>query len=204
MAETRHIFGPFALAWQSPAFFSRGSEGWKRNPSVKGRSSHCLLKFPCQCCNSQTWQAPFANLLTFQRCRDTSSRMSPSSRPHSKSSKFVISCFLSMGAHCLLSVQFGFGQSNPTYQLISPDGSKYVMRKKPPGKLLSRTVHQVDREYRIIHALEKTDVPVPKAYCLCEDESVVGTAFYIMEFLDGRIITDSWLPDVSESDRTAM
>ena len=78
------------------------------------------------------------------------------------------------------------------------------MRKKPPGKLLSKTAHQVDREYKIIHALEETDVPVPKAYCLCEDESVVGTAFYIMEFLDGRIITDSWLPDVSEADRTAM
>jgi aminoglycoside phosphotransferase (APT) family kinase protein len=78
------------------------------------------------------------------------------------------------------------------------------MRKKPPGKLLSKTAHQVDREYKIIHSLEETDVPVPKAYCLCEDESIVGTAFYIMEFLDGRIITDSWLPDVSEADRTAM
>ena len=78
------------------------------------------------------------------------------------------------------------------------------MRKKPPGKLLSKTAHQVDREYRIIHALENTDVPVPKAYCLCEDESIVETAFYIMEFLDGRIITDSWLPDVSATERTAM
>ena len=78
------------------------------------------------------------------------------------------------------------------------------MRKKPPGKLVSKTAHQVDREYRIIHALENTDVPVPKAYCLCEDESIVGTAFYIMEFLDGRIITDSWLPDVSATERTAM
>jgi aminoglycoside phosphotransferase (APT) family kinase protein len=100
--------------------------------------------------------------------------------------------------------QFGFGQSNPTYLLTSPDGSKSVMRKKPPGKLLSKTAHQVDREYKIIHSLEETDVPVPKAYCLCEDESIVGTAFYIMEFLDGRIITDSWLPGVSEADRTAM
>jgi aminoglycoside phosphotransferase (APT) family kinase protein len=78
------------------------------------------------------------------------------------------------------------------------------MRKKPPGKLLSKTAHQVDREYRIIHALENTDVPVPKAYCLCDDERIVGTAFYIMEFLDGRIITDSWLPDVSAAERTAM
>ncbi len=112
--------------------------------------------------------------------------------------------FLRREVHCLQTAQFGFGQSNPTYLLISPDGSKYVMRKKPPGKLLSKTAHQVDREYKIIHALEKTDVPVPKAYCLCQDDSIIGTDFYIMEFLDGRIITDSWLPDVSDEHRTEM
>jgi len=78
------------------------------------------------------------------------------------------------------------------------------MRKKPPGKLLSKTAHQVEREYRIIHALENTDVPVPKAYCLCEDPSVVGTPFYIMEFLDGRIIIDASLPDVSPEERNEM
>lgn len=78
------------------------------------------------------------------------------------------------------------------------------MRKKPPGKLLSKTAHKVDREYRIIHALEKTDVPVPKAYCLCEDDSVVGTPFYIMEFLDGRIFEDPTMPDVSPEDRRKM
>ncbi|EHL00859.1 putative Acyl-CoA dehydrogenase family member 10 [Glarea lozoyensis 74030] len=100
--------------------------------------------------------------------------------------------------------QFGFGQSNPTYQLTASNGTKYVMRKKPPGKLVSKTAHQVEREYRIIHALEKTDVPVPKAYCLCEDTEVVGTAFYIMEFLDGRIIEDPTMPDVSPAERTEM
>lgn len=78
------------------------------------------------------------------------------------------------------------------------------MRKKPPGKLLSKTAHQVEREYRVIHALEKTDVPVPKAYCLCEDESVVGTPFYIMSFLDGRIIVDASLPDVTPAERSEM
>lgn len=78
------------------------------------------------------------------------------------------------------------------------------MRKKPPGKLISKTAHQVEREYKIIHALEKTDVPVPKAYCLCEDVSVVGTAFYIMEFLDGRIIEDPTIPDVTPEERTEM
>ena len=78
------------------------------------------------------------------------------------------------------------------------------MRKKPPGKLLSRTAHQVDREYRIIHALEHTDVPVPKAYCLCEDDSVVGTPFYIMEFLDGRMVTEPHFPGVGAEERRAL
>lgn len=100
--------------------------------------------------------------------------------------------------------QFGFGQSNPTYQLTGADGQKFVMRKKPPGKLVSKTAHQVDREYRVIHALEKTDVPVPKAYALCEDDSVIGSAFYIMEFLDGRIIEDSTMPGVSAEHRKEM
>jgi aminoglycoside phosphotransferase (APT) family kinase protein len=78
------------------------------------------------------------------------------------------------------------------------------MRKKPPGKLLSQTAHKVEREYRIIKALQKTDVPVPKAYCLCEDNNVIGTPFYVMEFLDGRIFEDPALPDVSTKDRTEM
>ena len=100
--------------------------------------------------------------------------------------------------------QFSFGQSNPTYQLTAANGMRYVLRKKPPGKLLSKTAHQVEREYRIIHALEKTDVPVPKAYALCTDGLVIGTAFYIMEFLDGRIIEDASLPDVSTEERTEL
>lgn len=78
------------------------------------------------------------------------------------------------------------------------------MRKKPPGKLVSKTAHQVEREYRVIHALEKTDVPVPKAYCLCEDEGVIGTPFYIMEFLDGRIIEDPEMPGAREEERREM
>lgn len=78
------------------------------------------------------------------------------------------------------------------------------MRKKPPGKLLSKTAHRVDREYRIIHALEKTDVAVPKTFCLCEDDSVVGTAFYVMEFLDGRIFEDPTIPDVSPEERRQL
>ena len=100
--------------------------------------------------------------------------------------------------------QFGYGQSNPTYLLAASDGKKFVMRKKPPGKLLSRTAHQVDREYRIIHAMSKTDVPVPDALCLCEDDSVIGTAFYIMSFLQGRIFEDPAIPGVSAEDRYKM
>jgi len=101
-------------------------------------------------------------------------------------------------------IQFGFGQSNPTYQLSAADGKNYVLRKKPPGKLLSKTAHQVEREYRIISALGGTDVPVPKTYCLCEDTDVVNTSFYIMEFLDGRIFEDAAFPDVSSNERTEM
>lgn len=100
--------------------------------------------------------------------------------------------------------QFGFGQSNPTYQLTSPDGSRYVLRKKPPGKLVSKTAHKVEREYRIIAALGPTDVPVPKAYCLCEDSSVIGTPFYVMSFLDGRIIEDPAIPGASPEERRAL
>lgn len=69
---------------------------------------------------------------------------------------------------------------------------------------MSKTAHKVEREYKIIHALEQTDVPVPKAYCLCEDSSVIGTPFYIMEFLDGRIFTDPAIPEVSAEERTAL
>ena len=69
---------------------------------------------------------------------------------------------------------------------------------------MSKTAHQVEREYQIIHALEQTDVPVPKAYCLCEDATVVGTPFYIMEFLDGRIFEDPSLPGVTARERNNM
>ncbi|OCK77923.1 APH-domain-containing protein [Lepidopterella palustris CBS 459.81] len=100
--------------------------------------------------------------------------------------------------------QFGYGQSNPTYQLTDKNGRKYVMRKKPPGTLLSKTAHKVEREYRIIHALDKTDVPVPRALCLCQDDSIIGTPFYIMTFLDGRIFENPAIPGVTPEERTKM
>ncbi|KAI9895043.1 MAG: hypothetical protein M1814_000268 [Vezdaea aestivalis] len=97
--------------------------------------------------------------------------------------------------------QFGFGQSNPTYQLTDAVGSKFVLRKKPPGELLSKSAHKVEREYRVIHALRDTDVPVPKAFTLCENVSIIGTPFYIMSFIPGRIIEDPSLPGLSPFER---
>lgn len=88
--------------------------------------------------------------------------------------------------------------------MAAADGRQYVLRKKPPGKLLSKTAHQVEREHRIIHALGATDVPVPRTYCLCEDASVLGTPFYVMEFLDGRIFEDASFPSVSAGQRHEM
>ncbi|KAI1142154.1 phosphotransferase enzyme family protein [Hypoxylon sp. FL0543] len=93
--------------------------------------------------------------------------------------------------------QFGFGQSNPTYQLTAADGTRYVLRKKPAGKLLSQAAHKVEREHRIISALRSTSVPVPRAYCLCEDPRVVGTPFYIMSYVGGRIFEDAAMPSAS-------
>ena len=98
--------------------------------------------------------------------------------------------------------QFEGGQSNPTFQLITPSKT-YVMRKQPPGELLP-SAHQVDREYRVMDALWSTTVPVPKMYCLCEDSSVIGTKFYVMEMIEGRLFTETRLPMLSKEERTAI
>jgi aminoglycoside phosphotransferase (APT) family kinase protein len=98
--------------------------------------------------------------------------------------------------------QFRGGQSNPTYHL-SDAHRQYVLRRKPPGKLLP-SAHAVDREYRVITALAGSGVPVPKTYALCEDAEVIGTAFYIMEFVPGRLLVDPSLPDESPTDRAAI
>ncbi|KAJ2847429.1 hypothetical protein IWW36_003858 [Coemansia brasiliensis] len=98
--------------------------------------------------------------------------------------------------------QFNVGQSNPTYLLTDAQGKKYVLRKKPAGQLLSKTAHAVEREFRVLQALgEHTQVPVPKVYALCEDTSIVGTPFYLMEYLQGRILTDIRLPDIKPQER---
>ncbi len=98
--------------------------------------------------------------------------------------------------------QFKGGQSNPTYQLITPD-HRYVLRRKPPGKLL-KSAHAVDREYRAITALGTTGFPVPKTYCLCEDDDVIGTMFYIMDCVEGRILWEPTLPACDPEERAAI
>lgn len=102
----------------------------------------------------------------------------------------------------LIVLQFEGGQSNPTFQL-SADGRKFVLRKKPPGQLL-KSAHQVDREYRVMTALRDTGVPVPKTYHLCEDDAVLGTAFFVMEDVEGRVMMDATLPSMSKDDRHAL
>lgn len=98
--------------------------------------------------------------------------------------------------------QFQGGQSNPTYRVSSNQGTCYILRRKPPGKLLP-SAHAIDREYRVMQALAGTDVPVPKMYGLCEDPEVIGTAFYLMEYLHGRILWDPALPGMSTAERAA-
>ena len=96
-------------------------------------------------------------------------------------------------------VQFKGGQSNPTYK-ISTQKKELVLRRKPPGKLLP-SAHAVEREFRVITALENTDVPVPKTFGLCNDREVIGTEFYIMEYLDGAIYWDLLLEKLEPEDR---
>ncbi len=90
--------------------------------------------------------------------------------------------------------QFEGGQSNPTFAVLTP-GRNYVIRKKPPGKL-ERSAHAVEREYRIITALQSSGVPVPRTFALCEDDSVIGTPFFVMEAVQGRIFRNPAMPDV--------
>lgn len=99
--------------------------------------------------------------------------------------------------------QFQGGQSNPTFALNA--GSKrYVLRKKPPGKLLP-SAHLIEREYRIMAALADSDVPVPVMHLLCEDASIIGTPFFVMDYMDGRVVDDTSLPgDFSPAERGAI
>ncbi|QUD89383.1 phosphotransferase family protein [Phenylobacterium montanum] len=102
--------------------------------------------------------------------------------------------------------QFQGGASNPTFLLTTETAAgprRYVLRKKPPGQLLA-SAHQVDREYRVMKALEGTGVPTPVMRLLCQDEAVIGTAFYVMDYLQGRVFRDATLPDLAPAERAEV
>jgi aminoglycoside phosphotransferase (APT) family kinase protein len=100
--------------------------------------------------------------------------------------------------------QFKGGQSNPTYKLSTP-GQAYVMRSKPgPAAKLLPSAHAIEREFRVMRALHGTDVPVPRMHALCEQEGVIGRAFYVMEFVQGRVLWDQSLPGFETAGRAAV
>ena len=98
----------------------------------------------------------------------------------------------------LTAEKFDGGQSNPTFKLLDANGQPYVLRRKPPGELL-KSAHAVDREFRVISALRDTDVPVPNTHVLCEDDAVIGSMFYVMEYKEGRILWDPQLPEAADN-----
>ena len=98
--------------------------------------------------------------------------------------------------------QFEGGQSNPTF-LIESGSRRFVLRKKPPGNLLA-SAHQVEREYRILAALQNTGFPVPKVHLICEDTSIIGTSFFVMDYIQGRVFRDPKLPTLTAIERRAI
>ena len=98
--------------------------------------------------------------------------------------------------------KFGFGQSNPTFLLTASSG-QYVLRRKPFGPLLPKA-HAIEREFRVLRALEGSDVPVPRVLALCEDPALLGSVFYVMEFVEGRIFYDQRLPGMSPEQRSEI
>ncbi len=108
--------------------------------------------------------------------------------------------------HGMVVRQFQGGASNPTFLITTQfdgDERRYVLRKKPPGALLA-SAHQVEREYRVMAALRGSGVPVPTMRCLCTDDTVIGTAFYVMDFLPGRIFRDARLPGLASDERSRI
>jgi aminoglycoside phosphotransferase (APT) family kinase protein len=104
----------------------------------------------------------------------------------------------------MMVTRFNDGQSNPTYRLDTPK-HRYVLRAKPaPAEKLLPSAHAVEREFRVQSALAQSDVPVARMHCLCEDESIIGVAFYVMDFVDGRIFWDQSLPGMTPSQRSAL
>jgi aminoglycoside phosphotransferase (APT) family kinase protein len=99
-------------------------------------------------------------------------------------------------------LQFQGGQSNPTFLLTDAQARRYVLRKKPPGNLLP-SAHAVEREYQVMRGLAQSDVKVPRVRLLCEDASVIGTPFYVMDYVAGRVLTDLTLSDIPRAERFA-
>src|ERR671937_126426 len=99
--------------------------------------------------------------------------------------------------------QFKGGQSNPTYLLTAADGRRFVLRRNPPGKLLP-SAHAVDRECRVISALHGAGFPVARPHALCEDDAIIGTAFYVMDYVEGRVLWDQSLPGMTKAERYAI
>ncbi|MDG1065539.1 MAG: phosphotransferase [Luminiphilus sp.] len=102
----------------------------------------------------------------------------------------------------LTAEKFAGGQSNPTFKVTAGE-REFVLRRKPPGQLLA-SAHAVDREYRVISALQNSDVPVPGAVALCEDDDIIGSMFYLMEYMEGRVFWDPVLPELSNTERSAV
>ena len=98
--------------------------------------------------------------------------------------------------------QFKGGQSNPTYKLVTPRNA-YVLRRKPPGEIL-KGAHAIEREARVLSSLESAGFPVPHVHGLCEDDTILGTAFYVMDLVEGRIFWDATVPNVSNDERRAI
>src|SRR5262245_1428436 len=122
----------------------------------------------------------------------------PETIPVREASRFPTDALAAMladrlGARLAGMLQMGGGQSNPTF-VLQTDKGEFVLRKQPPGKLLP-SAHAVDREFRVLSALAQTDVPVPHTHFFCADPSVIGTPFYVMERLTGRVF---WSPDLPE------
>jgi acyl-CoA dehydrogenase len=107
-----------------------------------------------------------------------------------------------IGPGALTASRLSGGQSNPTFR-IDAGGARYALRKQPAGRLLPGA-HAVDREYRVIRALQDSGVPVPRVHAYCSDAEILGTPFYVMEFLDGRVILDQWLPGMAPRERHAV
>src|SRR5690606_31464371 len=99
--------------------------------------------------------------------------------------------------------QYQGGMSNPTYLLESASGERFVLRKKPPGKLLDRA-HAVDREHRVMQALAQTAVPAPRMLAYCDDPAVIGAEFVVMEHVDGRVIASAGMGAVPRAERPAL